>query len=178
MKAKAVSPMIAVVLLIAFTVAVGGILSLWLSGLSGTTTATAGSATEKSVLCASSLQITDVNSTFGGDGAAGDVFNVTVRYVAGSENLYFFNLTFVDNLRTSATVTPPIGSNFNKSAPFTSGRVHTFNIALNSTTYVLVATNLPGTVLEKVTVTAKCQDTIPIIATCNRGDVCMKTSTA
>lgn len=42
MNSKAVSPMIATILLVAFTVAVGGIISIWLTGFTRTQTATAG----------------------------------------------------------------------------------------------------------------------------------------
>ncbi|MEM5879443.1 MAG: archaellin/type IV pilin N-terminal domain-containing protein [Candidatus Aenigmatarchaeota archaeon] len=42
MNSKAVSPMIATILLIAFTVAVGGIISIWLTGFTRTQTAAAG----------------------------------------------------------------------------------------------------------------------------------------
>ncbi|MEM5854631.1 MAG: archaellin/type IV pilin N-terminal domain-containing protein, partial [Candidatus Aenigmatarchaeota archaeon] len=42
MKSKAISPMIATILLVAFTVAVGGIISVWLTGFTRTQTASAG----------------------------------------------------------------------------------------------------------------------------------------
>jgi len=50
---KAISPMIATVLLIAFTVAVGGILSLWMTGLTTTTTSSVENTTTDQVKCAS-----------------------------------------------------------------------------------------------------------------------------
>ncbi len=176
MKAKAVSPMIAVVLLIAFTVAVGGILSLWLSGLSGTTTATAGSATEKQVLCAGSLQVTEVTSAFVDPASvvAGDQFNVTIKYVSGSEPIYNFNVTLTDTIGNSLLVTPGLGRNFNKTTPFRPGQIHVFNITLNDTYSVVVRGDLTGTALSKATVAGKCQDTVPIIAACSKGDPCMK----
>ena len=49
---KAISPMIATVLLIAFTVAVGGILSLWLTGYTTTTTSAVETATTNQTKCA------------------------------------------------------------------------------------------------------------------------------
>jgi len=48
---KAISPMIATVLLIAFTVAVGGILSLWLTGYMTTTTGVVETATTNQTKC-------------------------------------------------------------------------------------------------------------------------------
>jgi len=49
---KGISPMIAVILLIAFTVAIGGILSVWLTSVTQTQTSTAGSYAEKVSKCA------------------------------------------------------------------------------------------------------------------------------
>jgi len=51
MSAKGISPMIAVVLLVAFTVAVGGILSLWLTNYVTTTTGSVQTATENQTAC-------------------------------------------------------------------------------------------------------------------------------
>jgi len=51
MRTKAISPMIATVLLIAFTVAVGGILSLWLTGYTTTTTGAVETATTNQTKC-------------------------------------------------------------------------------------------------------------------------------
>jgi len=52
MKSKAISPMIAVVLLIAFTIAVGGILSLWMTGFTTTTTQSVETASTNQTKCA------------------------------------------------------------------------------------------------------------------------------
>lgn len=51
---KGISPMIATVLLIAFTIAVGGILSVWLTGYTRTTTATVETQGENQTKCAGS----------------------------------------------------------------------------------------------------------------------------
>ena len=61
MQLKAISPMIAVILLIAFTVAIGGILSVWLTSVTQTQTSTAGSYAEKVAKCAGvSLNIENI----------------------------------------------------------------------------------------------------------------------
>jgi len=52
MKSKAISPMVAVVLLIAFTVAIGGIISLWLTGFTETTTGSVETASTNQTKCA------------------------------------------------------------------------------------------------------------------------------
>jgi flagellin-like protein len=51
MNSKAISPMIATILLIAFTVAVGGIISVWLTGYTRTTSAAVSTATEDQIKC-------------------------------------------------------------------------------------------------------------------------------
>jgi flagellin-like protein len=60
---KAISPMIAVVLLIAFTVAVGGIISVWLTGFTRTATGGTESRTEALTRCtASGFEVISVKS--------------------------------------------------------------------------------------------------------------------
>ena len=61
---KGISPMIAVVLLLAFTVAVGGILSVWFTGFTRTTAAGVENATTDVTKCAGTyIDITSVSST-------------------------------------------------------------------------------------------------------------------
>jgi flagellin-like protein len=61
MKLKGISPMIAVILLIAFTVAIGGILSVWLTGLQQQQTTVTGEYAEKVAKCAGvSLNIKNI----------------------------------------------------------------------------------------------------------------------
>jgi flagellin-like protein len=52
MKSKAISPMIATILLIAFTVAVGGIISVWLTTYTRTAQTAVSGATEAQIKCA------------------------------------------------------------------------------------------------------------------------------
>ncbi len=64
MSMKGISPMIATVLLIAFTVAVGGIVSLFLTGLTTTQTGISEQAGTNTTRCAAvSIDILDVSST-------------------------------------------------------------------------------------------------------------------
>jgi flagellin-like protein len=150
---KGISPMIAIVLLIAFTVAVGGILSLWLTTLTSTQTTTTGSAAEKQVLCARSvLEITEVY--YENPQSA----NVTVSYTYGTESLTGFNLFFVDYARNSENKTA--------SGTLTPGDSETFAITSLST---LSAT---GT-YQSVRVIAMCQNTYPVSGECKSGQSCM-----
>jgi hypothetical protein len=167
--------MIATVLLIAFTVAVGGILSMWLTTLTSTQTTTTGSAAEKQILCSRSvLTIDEVTSSLAF--STNNTFNVTVVYTYGTEDLYYFNLTFVDNLRNSITLTPKMSTskNFNKTDPFQPGMMYVFSIVANDTSASVERTgNLTGTSLYSVRVRATCQDNYPILAECKSGQSCM-----
>jgi len=58
---KGVSPLIATVLLIAFTIAVGGIISVWLTSFTTTTTQTVGKQSETQILCGTGgIQLSNV----------------------------------------------------------------------------------------------------------------------
>jgi flagellin-like protein len=63
---KAISPMVAVILLIAFTIAIGGILSVWFSGLVRITGGPTEASAKKVAECAiARLVIEEVNATLG-----------------------------------------------------------------------------------------------------------------
>jgi flagellin-like protein len=95
MDPKGISPMIAVVLLIAFTVAVGGIVSLWLTSFTSTTQQSVGSASTNQTKCASTyIDIISVTA----DGVI-----ITAR---GSQNIsnpvcYWGNGTLIDYFGSS-----------------------------------------------------------------------------
>jgi len=64
MRSKAISPMIATILLIAFTVAVGGIISVWMTSYTRTTGASVSSVTENTTACVGSYpNMVSVTST-------------------------------------------------------------------------------------------------------------------
>ena len=101
--------MIAVVLLIAFTVAVGGILSVWLSTLSTTQTAIVSPGTEKQVRCAASaLKVSQVRYP---TGTGRSSVNVSVIYDSGTESLSNITVEIsargvTDLVNSTGTVTP------------------------------------------------------------------------
>ncbi len=75
---KGISPMIATVLLIAFTVAVGGIVSLWISGYTKTQTGQISSVSQDQIQCLNSIlsiKSTSVNN---------DTATITVGYDSGT----------------------------------------------------------------------------------------------
>ena len=74
---KGLSPMIAVVLLVAFTVGIGGILSLWLTGLTTSQTQTVSNSSNAQIKCSPSLVIAHVKVP--PITANGSFLNVTVE---------------------------------------------------------------------------------------------------
>jgi len=160
--------MIAVVLLIAFTVAVGGILSVWLSTLSTTQTTTVSGATEKQVKCAaSSLVIKEVRYNTTSPCSLCNIshyVNTTIRYESGTETL-------------SPNITiDVIAKGFrNSSIGITSlSPGQTFTNSTNVTTSILGS---PGYIVaippEIVRARTFCQVTVPIVAECKAGEPCM-----
>ena len=148
---KAISPMIAVVLLIAFTVAVGGILSAWMSSLAISQTTTVSSGTEKQVKCSSSLiSIVEVRYP---SGTGRGFVNVTVRYDSGTEVLS--NYTAEVSARGSLQGNASTGI-------VTPGEARTVSVS---------PANFPP---ELVSVRALCRDTVPIVGECKVNDPCMK----
>ncbi len=149
---KAISPMIAVVLLIAFTVAVGGILSVWLSTLAQTQTSTVSSGTEKQVKCsASALKISEVRYPTGTGNAN---VNVTVVYDSGRETLS--NITVEITARGNISIANSTGA-----------------VQPGEARSVSIAANFPP---ELVSARGLCQGAVPIIGTCKSGESCMKGS--
>ena len=152
---KGISPMIATVLLIAFTVAVGGILSVWLTTLTATQTGTTGTAAEKQILCARSvLEITE--ATYGASAAAS---NVTVTYRYGTETLTNFTFYFIDSTRASAKIATENQNTLNPGDR---------NVSR------ITATGLSGSYLQSVRVTALCQTNYPVSGECKYEQACMK----
>lgn len=100
---KAISPLIASVLLIAFTMAVAAILTSWVTGFTKTQTGFVGEKAEKQVKCTYAtfkVQKSDVTYNFS---AQTTNINVTV-YNDGSEDLYNFTFTMITNANTNPKV--------------------------------------------------------------------------
>ncbi len=152
--AKGISPLVAVVLLIAITVAVGGILSIWLSGYTTRMTETVGSQTEAieaQIKCAQS--ILEPNVIYGNNWTY-----VTVFYKTGTEDLYNFTITVFGGGKINTTII----SDYTKDSPLTPGRSFAKNITVDSD---MIPPN-------RVVVTALCLG-IPISADCRAGQSCM-----
>ena len=167
---KAISPMIAVVLLIAFTVAVGGILSVWLNTLSQTQTATVSSATDKQVKCSSvNLVVKDVRVNVtginGGQLVSGKYANVTIKYESGTATLTP-NVTievFWRGERNSTTSTTDL----------TPGESHVVSVNVSRT---FANGTVAGGLLsapEIVRARTWCETDVPIIAECKASEPCI-----
>jgi len=103
MKMKGISPMVATVLLLAFTIAVGGIISVWLTGM--TRTQTAGVTT--SAQCASTRL--DVSALITSAAAASSSAQVTYTNL-GPEIVYPQNITLTCGALTNTTYASEVGS--------------------------------------------------------------------
>jgi len=91
---KGVSPLIATVLLIAFTIAVGGIISVWLTSFTTTTTQTVGKQSEAQIICGTGgIQLSNV----------GFCSPILSGYITNTGSISLGNLTFTvlynDNTR-------------------------------------------------------------------------------
>lgn len=161
LKSKGISPLIAIILLIAFTVGVGGIISLWLTGFTATQTSTVETSGERLVKCANSvLDIEAVyNTTFtppkGSTDANGD-FNVTVVYYSGTEDLYNFTISLTDNIGgvfTQSNTTKYV-KNSSGTWAMNPGEKYTFILNFDE--------NITESPITKARVSALCQDTFTV----------------
>ncbi len=142
--------MIAVVLLIGFTVAVGGILSVWLSTLTTSQTTTVSSGTDKQVRCAaSSLSIVEVRFP---SGTANGFVNVTVRYDSGIETL--------------ANVTAEVSARGSVQA-------NTSTASLNPGESRVIQVSPANYPPEVVSARGFCKSSVSIVAECKAGQPCM-----
>ncbi len=156
---KAISPMIAVVLLIAFSVAIGGLVSVWFSTLTSTQTGIVQSGAENLAKCATStLAVDEVRWLATGSSRT---VNVTVSS-GGLENLK--NITI--------TVTGPGGST--NSPKFFNGTGDDFIPGSTYATSINVTANVSALPPELVSVTGICQNSFAIRGECKAGEKCMK----
>lgn len=147
---KGLSPLIATVLLIGFTVAVAGIISVWLSGTTRTQTEIIGDqATIQSQCVGSSLVVKEVRRS-------GAQVNVTYVLETGSEGL------------SNVTVEGIAAGNSTKNGPFYT------NVTMkpgesNSTSFNIS----PIAPLEIVRTFGLCQNKYPVSTECKAGKPCM-----
>ena len=154
---KGVSPLIASIILIGFTVAVGGIIGMWLTTLSRTQTGIIENIAEKQAKCSSStLVIKEAKYNL-----SSTLVNVTVTHETGSEKLYNLTIEVSGGGKTSKSTT-----NFtNASDPFEPGQ--SYAVSVNTAN----GATLPP---EYVRARSFCQDVIGVVGECKSGQPCMK----
>ncbi len=149
--------MIATVLLIAFTIAVGGVLSVWLSTLTSTTTSTVGTSGQKAAECgSSSISIREVRYT-----PSQTRVNVTVSHLTGTLPLRNLSISVSGLGRSNTTSLVYTASDFGP------GELYMESVNV---------TNGASVPPEVVSVRALCKDTYVITAECKSGQDCMKAS--
>ena len=152
---KGISPLVATVLLIAFTIAIGGVLLVWFSSLTTTQTGTVGTSGEKLADCASSavtIREARFNATPGSSGST--LVNVTVSLIAGTEKVANFTVYVT-------------GKGITNSTSDNSTVVPGQTLSLQASVSVVV---IPP---ELVRVSGLCKNAVPIIAECKSGQACM-----
>lgn len=175
---KGVSPLIALVLIIAFTVAIAGIVSAFLTGLATTQVDVTGDAGEKQILCGRSvLELDEVTSVLNSTVTGSDNANVTLVYTYGTEPLYNFTLIFVDDKRNAFTINQTsMNPQFHKgSASLQPGMMAVWNLNLTNISINQGGVDsLRGGALSSVRVRALCQDDYPVSGECKANWGCMK----
>ena len=154
---KAISPFVAAILLIAFTVGVGSIMAVWLPTLINTQTQTVSSTGNKAALCSSTtLTVKEVKYKSGST-----LVNVTVEVTTGAQALRNVTVTVEGGGLTNSSTTAYTTSDF------TAGQL--YSTSVNTTSGATVPPSL-------VTVSSFCQTTYPVVAHCVTGDPCMMPS--
>lgn len=153
---KGISPFIATILIIAITVGIGSILSVWLPSLITTQTQTVGASAESQAKCTSTTLKIDQAAYHVGT----NLVNVTVEVATGSQNLQNLTITV-----EGAGITNTSGKGYT-STYFSPGDINVSSIPVSSSV-------IPP---DFVTATAICQGSVTIIATCKSTDSCMVAS--
>lgn len=155
---KAISPFIATVLLIAFTVGVAGIVSSFIYSTMSTQTGETKEISDKQAKCGSVvLDIDEVKTD-----SDLDPVNVTFTYVHGTENLYTFTVYIIDS---GSNIYSTTLSTYTEANPLTPGRKVFWSIDTES--------ELSGS-LFSVRVSGICQKDYPVSVGCDSGESCMK----
>ena len=129
---KGISPLIATVLLIAFTVAVAGIISVWLTGFASTTTKTVGGQANIEIICTGGqISLSNLRFCSSGGNLTGDVSNagtlalgnitLQILYANGTQQKFYLSLMGnLINVNTTCcgnlTISPAEKYRFNISA--------------------------------------------------------------
>ncbi len=149
---KGVSPLIASVLLVAFTMAVAAILVVWITGFTQQQTETVGARGEKQTSCSFSTINIDKDDV----SASGTNLNVTLTYASGTEklNITGFILRDANGMTYTNSTT---GSTNDAFLNINMGENRKFNVVLTSP----ISPN--GTPWAEVKVNALCQSQVAVV---------------
>jgi flagellin-like protein len=107
---KGISPMIATVLLIAFTVAIGGLISVWITGMTNTQTAQVTNQSASQVKCTPSLIIDRVDSNTAGSGLLNVTYSNPSQQTITNINVSLVTATGVNNSAAGPAAIPNLAS--------------------------------------------------------------------
>ncbi len=130
MNSKAISPMIATVLLIAFTVAVGGIISVWMQTFSSDISGTVGEETENQIYC-SYAGISLSNVQYCNSHIYGRIENVKYKDLGSITLQVFYTNSTTHTIRLCNNGTSCASSQMSL-AP---GEIKSFNVSVDSGSY-------------------------------------------
>lgn len=158
---KGISPLIATVLLIAFTVAVGGLISIWITGFAKTQTQAIGSQASTSISCSNGFLSFQTNLKFCNNYLSGVIINtgsitlgnisLTITYTNATAQKIYLQL-----LGSSLNGTPTCCGNFSLNP----NELSVFNVSIWGNNYdtIRVVSNCSGVVAstDSSGVTASC----------------------
>lgn len=155
---KAVSTFIATVLIIAFTVAIGGIVSTFIYNTMSTQSEETKASSDKAARCGSVfLDIDEVKTN-----SDMSTVNITFTYVNGDEDLYNFTVYVIDS-GNRINRTSNLSPTYTEASPLNSGR---------KTFWSVSTTGLSGS-LFSVRIVGLCQKDYTVSASCESGKSCM-----
>jgi len=152
---KGISPLVATVIVLAFTIAVAGIVGVFLTGFATTQTSAVGGGGQKLTQCAGSALKFETVKVFCRTGAGTSWLNATVSYITGSKSLSNLSISF-----SGGGFTQKI-SNFTEFLP---GDFYAWTINLSS-----YSVTCP---VDSVRVAGTCLNETLISTDCNKGDPC------
>ncbi len=151
---KGLSPLIASVLLVAFTMAVAAIIVVWITGFTQQQTTVVGQRGENQIKCSSSILTVDKDEV----NVLGSALNVTVTYSGGSETLNITGFSVRDaNGVTYVNITTPNTDAIPRN--WTPGSQNKF------VNYILSGALPSGLAWSELRVTGLCQNQFSIVGT-------------
>ncbi len=149
---KGISPLIASVLLVGFTMAVAAVLVVWITGFTQQQTTVVGQRGENQVKCGySTLSIARNDISI-----AGNATNITVVYSAGSETLNITGISIKDSSGVSYV---------NVTSPTADATVRNWGVGRMDKLTNYILTGSPAGAWSEIRVNALCQNQYTVVGT-------------